>query len=630
MSAFAVVFDRSNTPVEPRILERVMERLSHRGPDGSDSYLDGNIAMGHWHFWTNPEEVGERQPLAQTGQPYRIVMDGRLDNRQEILHDLNLNYVEESHLSDAALVLFAYDKWGKDCFRHFIGEFALAILDEKRGELVCARDPLGDRSLFYAFKGNRLVVASESWAVAGADGSVEELNENAVAHFFALEANQGGETLYKNVLELLPAHGMVISSIGISSWCYWRPDPSVKMRGKPDQEYAEGFRILLEESVRCRLRSNYPAAVMMSGGLDSTSVACLAARLIAPEKLTTVSYVFDELTDCDERGYIEAVKARWGINSIQVLCDDLWPYRNLQDFPHNPNGPDGNCYRMILERTYQHAAQAGLHVLLTGHCGDDLYDGDDEWLADLITEGRLREAGREFRLHLRSAGAQQTMNSAYLRLACLRILQSLPAGRRVLDPIVKRWRIHKHRTATEWLAPFSTARLSQDKYQLDPAFAMKQNLLGALTADGIVSEIHQASRFGLELRYPYRDRRLVEYVLALPAHQLYFHGQYKYILRTAMQGALPEVIRTRRIPTTLLSLFSRGLERDKITLTSHINNFEEAWRKYVRADWLKDHWNIPVTPESDGAHAVVPWLCVSFSLWYKAFASNGVEYAHSS
>ena len=615
LSAFAVVYERSSTPLEPGVLERAMERLKHRGPDGSDVLQAGNAALGHWHFWTTPEEVGERQPLEVKGLPFKIVFDGRLDNRADLLGALNLNHADVNRISDAALTLRAYDRWGKDCFARFIGEYALAILDEARRELVCARDALGDRSLFYASRGTRLVVASEPWAVAGADGSAEELNENAVAHYFALKANEGGQTLFKNVYELPPAHAMTVSASGIHSWRYWQPDPAVKLRGKSDREYAEGFLPLLEESIRCRLRSNYVPALLMSGGLDSTSVACLASRMFAPNPLATLSYVFDELPECDERRYIELVKAQAGIRSIQVPCDDLWPYKNLQDWPRNPNQPDGNTYRMVIERTYQHARQAGLRVLLTGTYGDELYDGDEDWLSDLLAEGRLRDAAREIRLHLRYAGLGRTWESAYLRRAALRVLQTVPGGKQLLGPVLNRRRTRHKRTSPAWLTPFSASNLSADQSQLDPAFELRASLLGIMTAEDCVIETYYTSRYGLELRHPYRDRRLVEYVLSLPAHQLYYHGQYKHVLRTAMQGILPEPIRVRSRPTTLLTLLARGVEREKEVLRRHVQDPAASWRKFVRADWLLERWDIPVTRETDGAAAVVPWLCVSYATW---------------
>ena len=206
---------------------------------------------------------------------------------------------------------------------------------------------LGDRTLFYAFHRSSLLVASEPWAVVGAGKIPGEFNESAIAHFFALRATEDGQTLFKEVYELLPAHVMIVNATGSKTRRYWQPDPNKRFLGKSDGEYAEQFRTLLEDSIRSRLRSVTPVGVLMSGGLDSTSIACLAARILAPQPVTTISYVFDELSDCDERQYIGAVVKQWGIHSIQIPCDDAWPLKDWKNWPHNSNKPEGNPYGLL-------------------------------------------------------------------------------------------------------------------------------------------------------------------------------------------------------------------------------------------------------------------------------------------
>lgn len=604
-----MIYERSNTPVEPGVLERVMTRLGHRGPDGSDVYKAGYISLGHWHFWTTPEEVGERQPLQLEGMPFVIVLDGRLDNRADLLSELKINAEEGKRLSDAALVLNAYDRWGNDCFTHFIGEYALVIFDVRRGELLCARDGLGDRTLFYAFHGTCLVIASEPWAVAGATGSSVQLNESAAAYYFALMSPEDGQTLFENIYELLPAHAMVISASSQHIWRYWQPDLSIKLRGKSGDEYAEEFRFLLEQSVSCRLRSASPMGVLMSGGLDSSSVACLAARRIAPKPLTTISYVFDELPECDERQYIEAIKEQWGIHSIQIPCDDAWPLRNWQDWPYSPNQPEGNPYRLLKERAYQRAQTEGLRVLLTGGFGDHLYSAGNYWLADLIAEGNLLKAGRELSPYIRYAGLRWTLQAGFLQRAARGLLNKIPGDKHV----------RRRQTAPSWLTPLSAGYLSEDRIGLNSALERYGNLLGIGSANSCSGEIFNASRHSLELRHPYRDRRLIEFVLALPAYQLYYRGLYKHILRTAMQGILPESIRTRLQPTSLAPLFYRGVEREKIIFQSCFQDLGAVWRVFVCDNWLLKRWNMLVTPEQDGPEVLVPWVCVSYEKWYNSF-----------
>ncbi len=612
MSALAVVYDPSGRPVDPGVLERVMARLSRRGPDGSAVLLAGHAALGHWHFWTTPEETGEHQPLKLGDFPFTIVFDGRLDNRSELLDSLKIPL--QQTLSDAALALQAYAQWGEHCCEHFIGEYALVILDEHRGELLCARDALGDRTLFYAWHDTRLVVASEPWAVAGADGESPQLQEDAAAHYFALRPAGDGQTLFKGVYELLPAQVLCVSASGRRTWQSWQPDPSRKVRYKTDAEYAEHFRGLLESSVRRRMRAAAPAGILLSGGLDSTSVACLAARMLAPQPLTTLSYVFDELTDCDERQYIAAVSEKWGIRSIQIPCDDAWPYRDYQNWPRNPNQPEGNPYRLLKERVYSRARAEGLRVLLTGGFGDHLYGSGVNWLADLLADGHFLAAGRELGLYLRYAGLAGTWQSGCLQRLARALLDAIPGGRH----------LHRRPAAPPWLTDFSVGALSGAATGGEqPAFERYANLLGPAAAISSSREAFNASRYGLELRHPYRDRDLVEFVLALPAYQLRHHGMNKYILRTAMQGILPEMIRTRRQPTSLISLFVRGVKNEEQALQASMCDPGAAWRKFVRAEWLSGWWNTALTPETDGPQALVPWLCNAYAAWHKeSFFSN--------
>jgi asparagine synthetase B (glutamine-hydrolysing) len=126
----------------------------------------------------------------------------------------------------------------------------------------------------------------------------------------------------------------------------------------------------------------------------------------------------------------------------------------------------------------------------------------------------------------------------------------------------------------------------------------------------------------LELRHPYRDRRLAEFVLTLPAYQLYNRGFYKYILRMAMKDILPHPILSRFQSTPLLPLFSRGLERESGMLQACFQDPDAAWRKYVRPDWLLEQSKVKLTPETDGPRAVVPWLCASYAIWFQSFFSS--------
>lgn len=611
MSAFAVLFERTNTPLDPGLLNGVMERLNHRGPDGRDTFISERLAMGHWHFWTTPEEVGERQPLKLDEFPFRIVLDGRLDNRSELLARLDL----PASISDAALIVHAYARWGESCFEHFIGEYALVIYDEMSDQLVCARDALGDRTLFFSFHGSQVIIASEPWAVAALQTSIE-LDEIGLTCYFTLQAAPDGKTLFKNITELLPAQVMTITSSSEHRHFSWEPDPTRRTRFKRDEEYAEQFLALLEQSLRSRIRSATPVGILMSGGLDSTSVACLTARLIAPAPLTTVSFIFDDenLKDCDERNYMNAVQERWGTRSIQIPCDDAWPYKDWEHWPQNPNRPDGNVFRWIKERVYQRAHTEGLRILLTGEGGDHLYAAGVDWLGDMLLEGRLLGSAKGLAQQIKRRGWQTSWASGHVQRAVRILLKEiLPAN------ITQRLRAKP--IPPDWLTPHASRLWSPETSRFHPTLMRHENILGARSARGVTGEIPPASRHGIELRHPYRDRRLAEFIFSLPAYQLYQNGLYKHVLRVTMKGILPEIIRTRPRPTALLPLYQLGMQKESSVLDTCINDPNALWQTYVRPDWLRSHLQIKARADQVGTESMIGWLCVSFESWYKYIVS---------
>jgi len=584
-----------------------MARLSHRGPDGKNILQIKHAAMGHWHFWTTPEEVGEKQPLQISNLPFVIVFDGRLDNREELYNKLGINLEESKNLSDAALTLHAYQRWEKDCVRHFIGEFALVIIDVHKKQLFCARDQLGERTLFYTLQSSRkIIIASEPWAIAGAFDAIPSINENYVAHYFAFKSTKDGQSFFNGINELLPAHALLINTTENKTWRYWHPDQIKKIRYKSDGEYGEHFLSLLEISVRSRLRSTTPVGVFMSGGLDSTSVACLAARMLKPEPLTTISYVYDELNDCDERCYINAIKEKYPIRSIEILGDDAWAFRGEYNRPRNLNLPDENFFRFLNEKGYSFAQQNDLRVLLNGEGGDHLFSAGVYWLTDLLSEGQVMKAFRELS-NTRYLGFRKFLKSGVLQCVIRQILNSLPGGKY----------LHRKQSVPSWLSPLSQEYILKQRTRLVDPLSRYANVLGMSSSRRLSSEKFYSRCHGIELRYPFHDRRLVEFLFGLPAYQLFAHGLSKHILRTAMKDVLPDIVRLRSGKTGLSALLFRGVERENKLLQTHVQDVNAVWRKHISPEWLKLYGDYSHTPDTMERETLVPWLCGSYAMWHK-------------
>lgn len=604
MSAFAVLYQRSNTVSNPAVFNNVMEHLNHRGPDGSNVFSVGGTTMGHWHFWTTPEEVGEQQPLAMNGVPFLIVFDGRIDNREELLNSLHISREESPLISDAALTLRAYAGWGEICFKRFIGEFALVIFNKKKNELVCVRDHLGARTLFYSVHEDSVVIASEPWSVANSGLQKIELNESAIAHYFAFKATDNGQTFFNNVYELLPARVMTITPDSFRTFQYWEPAMQ-PIRYATDEEYAEHFRSLLEESVSSRMRATTPVGVLMSGGLDSTAIASLIAREIAPQRLTTISYVFDELSECDERAYIETVQEKWNTRPIYIPCDDAWPLKDWEHWVKNPNSPEGNPYRLMKERAYQRAHEEGLRVLFTGGFGDELYSGAENHILHLIFDGYFAEAVREINFQIQHKGMKKALLK-YLR----------HSKRYTFVRLQKHWLKNPKVAVPAWLTPLAASYLVKTKPGINPRFEEFAYLFGLEAAQDCSLEIFNASRHSIELRHPFHDRRLIEFAINIPGYQVYRRGIYKHILRMAMKNVMPEAIRTCPVRISNFSpLYERGLKREQNLLQEVMQANSKTWSRFVSANWIEENG---IAPTDGGARDLIPWMCASYER-YQAY-----------
>ncbi len=603
MSAFLLWLRRDRAPVSPDAFLKLFSALRHRGPDGRRAVWRSGAILGHQHFWTVPEEVGERQPHTDPELGFDLVWDGRLDNRAELLRALDSSEPEAARLSDVAIVARAYRRWGDSCLERLLGPFAMLVLDSRRRRVLCGRDALGDRPLFFSLTPRDFLVASEEQALLAHPGVSSALDEVAITHFFAVEPPPDGTTFFSDVRALPPGCGLAFEGDHLRQWRTWQPAASDGLEYRRDTEYVEHFRELLDRSVRCRLRSTGRPMVLMSGGLDSTSVAALAARRSSScgrDALATISWIFEELEEADEREFIDSVNQHLALSSIPIRGDDAWP---LSQWPRglvDPNTPVNGAFRCLLERSYAAVREAGGRTLLTGEFGDRLYYGHTHWLRDFLSQGRIGSAfaGVIHELCRAPVGGIRRLRSALGRVL----------GRPAWKP-----------GEPDWLTPWALRSLAGPARQQRREARRPEQLrmlVNALDAQAVSSEASLSVREGVDLRRPYRDRRLVEYALALPAHQLYRRGWSKWILREAMAGILPERVRLRKRPSSLMPLAVRGLaERELETATALLTSPDAEWPRYVRPAWLSEAFPGNLHRRIDGISSVIPWRCICWEIW---------------
>lgn len=566
MSGFCALVDLAGAPVDPEAL-RAMAAF-RRGPDGETHWigrLGDSAGLCHLPLHATAESVAERQPLSSRDGTLHVVADVRLDNRRELIDRLTADgTLLERQPGDAELILAAYLRWGRECPAHLLGDFAFVLWDARLRRLFCACDAVGVKPLHYARAGSLLCVASDARQVLQHPAVSRRLDEIAVGDYLASRATEPCRTFFRNVRRLSPGHRLVAESTGVHIDRFWELDPDARTVHPRDQDYVDHFLALFRRAVSDRLRTQAGSiGILMSGGLDSTSVAAVASRCAPAEgsrRLFSASFVFERLQQCDERQLIQAVTAHLDLEA-ELISAERFP---VLDDPETrrpsleaPFMAWDACFREALRR----ARGRGARVLLTGHGGDDLL-----WGSRLVYADRLRRGDPRAVLEVLQAASAH--RQAWSWIVYHHLVQPLlsPAGDRALRRLTGK---DQGSNLPDWIdAGFARRTGLTDRMQETPPRrfpeAARQALYDHLRQtpwdrSAFWYDQHAAD-FGIEVRHPFLDRRLIEFLVSIPPAQLFRADLSKRLLRQAMIGFLPETVRLRRAKTHLSAFLAFSLD----------------------------------------------------------------------
>ncbi len=549
MSGLCGIVDFAEPRVDPEALRHMAESSSYRAPGGIAYRFLGKAGLAHQALQPPAGKAGLDQPLLNAQHQVCLVMDGRLDNRAELISQLDP--LAGPAVSNAGLLLAAYLRWGEACTDHLLGDFAFALWDAARHRLLCAVDPLGIKPFHYARVGSLLCFASDAVQVLLHPAVPADYDEQEIAAYLASQLEDPERSFFAAVHKLAPGHRLIADSGTLRVERYWSPQPR-EIRYAREEDYAAHFLEIFQRSVTDRLRdAGAFAGVAMSGGLDSTSVAALAHR--ASPGTRAYTFVFDHLAECDERSYSQAMTEELGLEVEPVEAERLWSLESQSALSHSPDTPFvgwRTCYQEIFRRM----AGSGSRVLLMGHGGDDLLRGSSLIYAERLRCGDLR-AVREVVRHARSQ-RDPVLRSLYRHFG----RPYLPAGvdRRLSAALGKREGIPASliQPGVVLRSPLCDRPGSPRRERLFASLARQRvydDLVGAPSYWRLANwHDRNAAAFGIEVLHPFLDRRLFEYVLAIPGEQLFRLSGTKNLLRRSMAGLLPEKIRLRESKTRFI------------------------------------------------------------------------------
>lgn len=550
MSAICGIVNLDGRPVASTELRDMMARLAHRGQDGRGAWLDGPVGLGHQMLHVTPESLHETLPAQAASGHLTITADARIDNRGELFEALGIAQAERGDMPDSALILRAYGKWDEECPTHLIGDFAFAIWDSRKRELLAARDPMGTRPLYYHRGDRAFVFATEIKAILARPNLSTGLDEEIIADHLLNQASDPRRTIYRDISCLAPAHAMRVGPDADREWCHWQLDPDKGIHLNSDEEYVEAYRELLFEAVRCRLRSAFPIASKLSGGLDSSTIVCVAAPLVRErgERLTTLSWALppgDDSPFRDERAYIDAVRDVADIDAAYVLAEGKGPMDELDRALALNDLPPRSALYMVLFDTFRAAAASGARVLLSGYGGDELATTQGEAVGiSLARQGRLVDFVQFHRSRSVRRGEPPTSVLRLIMRACVQTLpwwlhHGLQVVRRRGQPDPMLHGLMSHPEFMKRTGVLDRLKASEkEHWQTFGKYAIGRLNWGHLATRSVQGS-HFAGPEGVELAFPFQDRRLLEFCLAVPLEQHVGDGWGRYLVRRAGEGILP-------------------------------------------------------------------------------------------
>jgi asparagine synthase (glutamine-hydrolysing) len=557
VSAICGMVGTDGRPFASRDLAGVMLALRPLGRDAEGTWAGSagrvGVALGACAATQPGTAASLDQPVRSADGALCLVADAVLDCRTELLASLGMPAGECP--SDPQLILAAYERWGKSCLDHLSGEFALAVADARRGGVFVARDQIGVRPLLIHRRRGVVAFATTALSMCALDGVGHELDRVRVAEWLALEMDTE-RSFVEGVTVLPPGHCAWIDSEGLRRRRYWTIDPDRIVELGSPEAYAAELREVFESAVERRLPAGQPVGVLLSGGLDSTSVAATAARLRPSDTIRTYTAAPQPGwtgptapgVDADESPLVRELES-WHPNlQPAFISGDVGPLLSSYDarFAAGSPPPRNPCNELWMVGAHRRAVADGVRTLLTGARGNAFFSADDPfWLAELLSRGRLGALGHEIAALAASSG---------VRTASRQLARQLlpPALHRVRNVVLARRAGISAEVERRFAGPATEAIVRENARVFDPVHArsVRGAALRLVEYSGFIAESGAVrdALSGVRRSDPTGDIRLIALCATQPPWARRRDGRTRVVSRDAMADRLPPAIaeRTRR------------------------------------------------------------------------------------
>jgi asparagine synthase (glutamine-hydrolysing) len=559
MSSIVGIYSVQGEKANKKNIERMLNLEHDKIYDSFETYENSNkIAMGQALIFTTPYQENQLINYKFGPNEYSIVFNGRIDNRDELFRKVDLP--KDPKISDAELIVHLYHRFSKNFLSLIEGDFALGIWDSVHDLLIIARDPLGMRNLFYSYEDDSLIWGTELKQILYCKDKFT-LNKEYLYNFLLEQPTNTELTPYLNIFRVEPGQAIFLEKGTLYKETYYIFTP-LNIAYSSELSYIEHFSELFQLSVENRLITNQSSVgISLSGGLDSTSIAATAIKLINNNKIQkrikSYSLVFNNFQEADEREYISLFIKEKNLDSKYILGDEAWLFKNSFNIIKDLDEPYPlftYCLSSLIPNQLQ---KEGINVLIDGHIGDHVLFGDLNYLALLAKRMSLLSLFNEYKKWTRVGYS----------------LKELLYKNTIVPLFIRKF----SEVALPWIRTYAIEKTNFPRQK-----TRKKNIniwdhegnkdyFETIIRRSDVEWVNQyiPNKFGIEVRHPFLDKRLMEFLAGIPVNLKIQPDETKYILRKSMSSILPEKILQRSNKASHASIINMGIKKE----WHNINNF---------------------------------------------------------
>ncbi len=549
---------RRDVVVEEQAIKNMMQAIAHRGPDDEGVFIDGGIGLGHKRLSIMDPKNGH-QPMCNEDGTVWIVFNGAIYNYLEIRQDLVKKGHDIKSYCDTEVIIHAYEQYGESCVHKFNGMFSFVVYDKNKQKIFAARDRFGIKPFYYYCDGDKFLFSSEIKGILASELVYKQVNYEGIQDYIVFQFTLGKKTLFKDIYKLEPGYYMILdltNELAPTVVQYW--DLEFKYDTKHTEEYfVDKLKFLIDDAVRLRLRSDVELGSFLSGGLDSSTIACIASECLGGEGLKTFTGKFNEGQEYDESYYARkaAEHANVEYHEISITAEQF--RKSLQDIIYYLDEP-GAGPGVFPQYMVSKLASENVKVALGGQGGDEIFIGYARYLVAYLEEcikGAIFETANKDRFAV-------TLESITPNLPLLKTYGPMLQGfmrEGMFGPQAERYfRIIDRSAGMKNLfneelfegsdySSFNSFEEIFNRKGLESYvnkmtyFDLKASLPALLHVDDRTS-----MAWGLETRLPLLDYRIAELFASIPPNLKFKGGESKALFKQAIKNVLPDEVLNRK------------------------------------------------------------------------------------